>query len=157
LLPSAADSVFKTTQLATSLEQYVSRGCEGERKLLANLAKHTQEISRMQSSQYQDLTLCVEAALTIMRLSCEQYFTLISVFAAYLFFRQRPPPVARRVVWLNHRVSTIFKKVRKGPISQSVKQPINQSINQCISQSINQSIIQSINQSINQSFNQSLN
>jgi len=70
----------------------------------------------MQSSQYQDLTLCVEAALTIMRLSCEQYFTLISVFAAYLFFRQRPPPVARRVIWLNHRVSTIFKKVRTGPM-----------------------------------------
>ncbi|KAA6427331.1 MAG: hypothetical protein FRX49_01996 [Trebouxia sp. A1-2] len=104
------DSICKTTELALNLEQYVSRGCEGERKLLGNLAKHTQEISRMQSSQYQDLTLCVEAALTIMRLSCEQYFTLISVFAAYLFFRQRPPPVARRVIWLNHRVSTIFKK-----------------------------------------------
>ncbi|DBA86614.1 TPA: hypothetical protein ACH3X1_005082 [Trebouxia sp. C0004] len=104
------DNVFKTTELTTNLEQYVTRGCEGEQKLLGNLAKHTQEISRMQSSQYQDLTLCVEAALTIMRLSCEQYFTLISVFAAYLFFRQRPPPVARRVIWLNHRVSTTFKK-----------------------------------------------
>ena len=122
---SAADSVFKTTRLATNLEQYVSRGCEGESKLLGNLAKHTQEISRMQSNQYQDLTLCVEAALTIMRLSCEQYFTLISVFAAYLFFRQRPPPVARRVIWLNHRVSTIFKKVRNGPINQSGRQSIN--------------------------------
>lgn len=141
--------MFKTTQLATNLEQYVSRGCEGERKLLANLAKHTQEISRMQSSQYQDITLCVEAALTIMRLSCEQYFTLISVFAAYLFFRQRPPPVARRVVWLNHRVSTIFKKVRKGPISQAVKQPINQCISQSISQPISPSITQSIKQSRN--------
>jgi len=146
LLPSAADSVFKTTQLATHLEQYVSRGCEGEQKLLDNLAKHTQEISRMQSSQYQDLTLCVEAALTIMRLSCEQYFTLISVFAAYLFFRQRPPPVARRVVWLNHRVSTIFKKVRNGLISQSINRAIDRSIYQSVNQSVRPSVSQSVSQ-----------
>ena len=77
----------------------------------SNLVKHASEISRMQSSSYRDLTLCVEAALTIMRLSCEHYFTLISVLAAYLLFRQQPPLWAKRIIWLNHRVSTMFKKV----------------------------------------------
>lgn len=110
LLRCAADSIFTPGKLAGTLDAYICRGCERKHKLLSNLNKHAQEIARMQSLQYQDLTMCVEAALTIMRLSCEQYFTLISVFAAYLFFRQRPPLIARRVIWLNHRVSTIFKK-----------------------------------------------
>lgn len=96
--------------LSLAVESYVTRGCGDQHKLAGNLFKHAQEISRMQSPHYQELTMCVEAALTIMRLSCEQYFTLISVFAAYLFYRQRPSPFARRIIWLNHRVSNIFKK-----------------------------------------------
>lgn len=89
----------------------MAKGCSSQDKLMGALAKHAQEVGRMRSPRYQDLTQCVEAALTIMRLSCEQYFTLISVFAAYLLFRQRLPPIARQVIWVNHRVSNIFKKV----------------------------------------------
>lgn len=107
----AAGDNMTSPELVRIVEQYVTKGCDDHNRLAGNLAKHAQEISRMQSPQYQDLTMCVEAALTIMRLSCEQYFTLISVFAAYLFFRQRPPLLARQIIYLNHRVSTIFKKV----------------------------------------------
>ena len=89
----------------------MAKGCSKQDQLFSGLAKHAHEISRMQNPQYQDLTRCVEAALTIMRLSCEQYFTLISVFAAYLLFRQRLPLIARQVIWVNHRVSNVFKKV----------------------------------------------
>ena len=97
--------------MAAAVESYMAKGCSSQDKLLSALAKHAQEITRMQNPQYQDLTRCVEAALTIMRLSCEQYFTLISVFAAYLFFRQRLPAIAQEVIWVTHRVSNIFKKV----------------------------------------------
>lgn len=96
--------------MATAVESYMAKGCCSQDKLMGALAKHAQEVGRMQNPRYQDLTQCVEAALTIMRLSCEQYFTLISVFAAYLLFRQRLPPIARQVIWVNHRVSNIFKK-----------------------------------------------
>lgn len=89
----------------------MAKGCSKHDQLLGALAKHAHELGKMQSAEYQDVTRCVEAALTIMRLSCEQYFTLISVFAAYLLFRQRLPPMARRVIWVNHRVSNAFKKV----------------------------------------------
>ena len=98
-------------EMATGVESYMAKGCSSQDKLMGALAKHAQEVGRMRSPRYQDLTQCVEAALTIMRLSCEQYFTLISVFAAYLLFRQRLPPIARQVIWVNHRVSNIFKKV----------------------------------------------
>ncbi|KAL3145404.1 hypothetical protein ABBQ38_001651 [Trebouxia sp. C0009 RCD-2024] len=97
-------------EMATGVESYMAKGCSSQDKLMGALAKHAQEVGRMRSPRYQDLTQCVEAALTIMRLSCEQYFTLISVFAAYLLFRQRLPPIARQVIWVNHRVSNIFKK-----------------------------------------------
>ena len=50
----------------------MSKGCANQDRLLSALAKHAQEVVRMQNPQYQDLTRCVEAALTIMRLSCEQ-------------------------------------------------------------------------------------
>ena len=108
---SAAEGQVAPPQMATAVASYMAKGCSNEDKLLSALAKHVLEIGRMQSPQYQDLTRCIEAALTIMRLSCEQYFTLISVFAAYLFFRQRLPAIAREVIWVNHRVSNIFKKV----------------------------------------------
>lgn len=97
--------------MATAVGSYMAKGCSKQDQLMSALAKHAHEIGRMQNPQYQDLTRCVEAALTIMRLSCEQYFTLISVFAAYLFFRQRLPLIARQVIWVNHRVSNAFKKV----------------------------------------------
>ena len=97
--------------MASAVESYMAKGCSKQDQLFSALSKHAHEISRMQNPQYQDLTRCVEAALTIMRLSCEQYFTLISVFAAYLLFRQRLPLIARQVIWVNHRVSNVFKKV----------------------------------------------
>lgn len=45
-----------------------------------------------------------------MRLSCEKYFVLISVFVSYLLFRE-PPRAARALIRLNSRLSTAFQKV----------------------------------------------
>lgn len=52
----------------------------------------------------------VESALAIMRLSCEKFFVLLSVFVTYLLFR-RPPWPARIFVRFISRVSSTFQKV----------------------------------------------
>ena len=53
----------------------------------------------------------VEVALGIMRLSCERFFVLASVLLTHILFRNDLPPVAERVIRLNHRISIIFQWV----------------------------------------------
>ena len=53
----------------------------------------------------------IEAALAVMRLACEKFFVLASVFAAYLLWRE-PPMGVRHVIALNANLSDAFQKVR---------------------------------------------
>ena len=55
--------------------------------------------------------MLVEATLAVMRLSCEKFFVLASVLAAYLLFRDEVPYVARAAIRFNHRISTWFQRV----------------------------------------------
>ena len=47
-----------------------------------------------------------------MRLSCEKFFVLASVLAAYLLFRDDVPASARLLIRLNHRLSSLFQRAR---------------------------------------------
>ena len=76
------------------------------------MAKHADEISKMQAPEHRMLIPLVEVALGIMRLSCERFFVLASVLLIHVLFRNDLPPMAERVIRLNHRISTIFQWVR---------------------------------------------
>jgi hypothetical protein len=69
-------------------------------------------MARMRSREHRELIPLVEVSLAVMRLSCEKFFVLISVLAAYLVFRDDVPRPARLLIRLNHRLSTLFQRVR---------------------------------------------
>ena len=75
------------------------------------MAKHGRELARMQHPRHRELVRVVEAALAVMRLSCERYFVLLSVLATYLLFRDRVPRVARQLIRLNHQLCRLFQRV----------------------------------------------
>ena len=79
-----------------------------------NVAKHGRELARMQHPRHRELVRVVEAALAVMRLSCERYFVLLSVLATYLLFRDRVPRVARQLIRLNHQLCRLFQRVSAG-------------------------------------------
>ena len=59
--------------------------------------------------------MLVEATLAVMRLSCEKFFVLASVLAAYLLFgRDEVPLLARSIIRFNHRISTWVQQVSSG-------------------------------------------
>uniref|UniRef100_A0A7R9VBC0 RING-type domain-containing protein n=1 Tax=Chlamydomonas euryale TaxID=1486919 RepID=A0A7R9VBC0_9CHLO len=78
--------------------------------LSRNTRKHADEIRKMQDPEHTALVPLVESALAVMRLSCEKYFVLLSVFVSYLLFSE-PPPAARAMIRINARLSTIVQKV----------------------------------------------
>lgn len=78
-------------------------------RLYRNLHKHVGELRRMQDDEHQTLVPLVEAALAIMRLSCERWFALVGVYLGYLLFRD-PPPAARAVIRVVARISRIFQR-----------------------------------------------
>lgn len=65
--------------------------------------------------------MLVEATLAVMRLSCEKFFVLASVLAAYLLFRDEVPGPAVALIRFNHRVSTWIQRV--SPCSFNVTKP----------------------------------
>ena len=77
----------------------------------------------MGSAEHRELIPLVEVALAIMRLSCEKFFVLVSVLAAYLLFRDDVPRSARLLIRLNHRLSTLFQRVRWGPWEPACQAP----------------------------------
>ena len=79
--------------------------------LCRNVAKHGRELARMQHPRHRELVCVVEAALAVMRLSCERYFVLLSVLATYLLFRDRVPRPARQLIRLNHQLCRLFQRV----------------------------------------------
>eukprot|EP00884_Botryococcus_braunii_P017767 jgi/Botrbrau1/4674/Bobra.33_2s0038.2 len=89
-------------------------GCDRKpdmKTVLSQLRQHHKEITKMQGADHMELIPLVEVALAIMRLSCEKYFVLISVLAAYLLFRDDVPSAARWLIRVNHRISTLFQRV----------------------------------------------
>ena len=80
--------------------------------LCRKMEKHGTETARMRGREHRELIPLVEVALAIMRLSCEKFFVLISVLASYLIFRDDVPRGARMLIRLNHRLSTLFQRVR---------------------------------------------
>lgn len=79
------------------------------------LDQHIREISKMQDREHMELIPLVEVALAIMRLSCEKFFVLISVLAAYLLFRDDVPYTVRVLIRVNHRISMMFQRVCGDP------------------------------------------
>lgn len=65
----------------------------------------------MDSALHRQLVPLAETTLAILRLSCERFFMLISVFVAYLLFRGQVPQWLRSVIRLNHSLSKAFQKV----------------------------------------------
>eukprot|EP00798_Chlamydomonas_sp_ICE-L_P023003 gene23003-30195_t len=88
----------------------VSQWCGSMKPLSDNLRKHAAEISKMSDPEHMTLIPLVESALAIMRLSCEKYFVLVSVFVSYILFRD-PPTAARIIIRINSRLSKAFQKV----------------------------------------------
>lgn len=84
--------------------------CPDVRKLYRNMRKHSGEISRMQDAEHRALIPLVESALAVMRLSCEKFFVLVTLFVAYLLFRQ-PPAAAWWLIHLNGWLSMAFQRV----------------------------------------------
>lgn len=51
----------------------------------------------------------VEAALALMRLSCEKFFVLVSVYVSYLLFRDPPGEAMRFMIRLNARYASCLR------------------------------------------------
>lgn len=66
----------------------------------------------MYDPERMELVPRVELALALMRLSCEQFWVLVSLLAAYLLFRE-PPATARFVIYLNSCISQGIQTVRR--------------------------------------------
>ena len=73
--------------------------------------QHARELLKMQHPLHMELLPLVECALAALRMSCERFFLLISVFAAYLLFSTKVPHWFKLIVRFNHRLSKIFQKV----------------------------------------------
>ena len=73
--------------------------------------QHAREMLKMQHPLHMELLPLVECALAALRMSCERFFLLISVFAAYLLFSTKVPHWFKLIVRFNHRLSKIFQKV----------------------------------------------
>lgn len=61
------------------------------------------------------LVPCVELSLALMRLSCEQFWVLATIFLAYLLFREPPAP-ARAVIFMNSVISQGIQTVSLGRV-----------------------------------------
>jgi len=54
----------------------------------------------------------VEAALAVMRMSCEKFGVLLSFYTVFLVWGSRdPPPLARVLIVVNSRACDAFQKV----------------------------------------------
>ncbi|KAK9818153.1 hypothetical protein WJX72_007878 [[Myrmecia] bisecta] len=103
-----------TQQQLASLDglrsSYEARPCSKFDSLQWLLTKHREELAKMADPDHRELIPLVEAALALMRLSCEKFFVLISVFAAYLLYKDKVPRRARAMIRMTHRLSTFFQK-----------------------------------------------
>lgn len=72
----------------------------------SNVKKHVSEIDKMTDPEHLRLIPLVEAALALMRLSCEKFFVLVSVYVSYLLFRDPPGEAMRFMIRLNARYAT---------------------------------------------------
>ncbi|GIL76693.1 hypothetical protein Vretimale_8764 [Volvox reticuliferus] len=89
---------------------YGEMNCSDSEPYVRSVAKHAVELQRIRDPEHRALIPLVEAALAIMRLSCEKYFVLVAIYVAFLLFRDPPRP-ARAVIRLVARVSGVFQKV----------------------------------------------
>lgn len=80
--------------------------------MCSSFLKHSSELLKMESPGHKELVPLAETTLAILRLSCERFFMLISVFVAYLIYRGRVPRWLKTVIRINHRLSKAFQKVR---------------------------------------------
>jgi len=106
----AASTFASASPLLGVAKPVASRACARMERMVHNLRKHADEITKMEDLEHVALIPLVESALAVMRLSCEKFFVLLSVFVSYLLFRE-PPRLARVIIRLNSRLSTIFQKV----------------------------------------------
>eukprot|EP00210_Caulerpa_lentillifera_P006184 g5908.t1 len=74
------------------------------------LRKHAKELGRMKNFDHRRMIPLIEVTLAMMRLSCEKFFVLLTVYVNYLLFR-KPPKAARRLVKINSTLSAIFQHV----------------------------------------------
>ncbi|KAK9858813.1 hypothetical protein WJX84_002650 [Apatococcus fuscideae] len=73
LVLSGREVLVNSSQAALR-EAYAAHGCPTEQPLFRMMAKHADEIIKMQAAEHKMLIPLVEVALGIMRLSCERFF-----------------------------------------------------------------------------------
>lgn len=73
--------------------------------------KHVRELAKICSTGRSEAIAMVEVLLAIMRLCCEKFFVLATVFAAYLLYRDDVPFYARIIARTNHHLSSFYQKV----------------------------------------------
>lgn len=96
--------------LRPRLAAFSAAGCASAAPLAAAYRKHASELAKMQDAGHVALIPLVESALAVMRLSCEKFFVLVSMYTAYLAFRHPPRP-ARALIRLNAHISAAFQRV----------------------------------------------
>lgn len=72
--------------------------------------KHVRELAKICSTGRSEAIAMVEVLLAIMRLCCEKFFVLATVFAAYLLYRDDVPFYARIIARTNHHLSSFYQK-----------------------------------------------
>ena len=105
-LPAAVDGVAAAYSARCGL-----RAATPASPFRAATLKHAAELAKMRAPEHAELIPLLEAALAIMRLSCEKFFVLATVLAAHVLFRGRAPRAARALIRANHRLSAAFQRV----------------------------------------------
>ncbi|MEW5308759.1 MAG: hypothetical protein WDW38_000693 [Sanguina aurantia] len=96
-------------RLHSRVHAYSELSCPDVLPLLKSMDKHVVEVQRMRDPEHRSLLLLIESALAIMRLSCERFFLLLTVYLSFILFRDPPLP-ARLLIRLNHAISYTFQR-----------------------------------------------
>lgn len=89
-------------RLMTMAGTLLHRKCPSQEAIHRGMQKHASELRKMSNPRHVHNLPLIEIALAIMRLSCEKFFVLASVYCAFLIFREPP-------LWVRHIISTIAK------------------------------------------------
>lgn len=81
---------------------FLHLSCASRHAIRRGMQKHASELQKMANPGHVQNLPLIEIALAIMRLSCEKFFVLASVFCAFLIFREPPQ-------WVRHVISTVAK------------------------------------------------
>eukprot|EP00208_Stichococcus_sp_RCC1054_P004120 CAMPEP_0206134734 /NCGR_PEP_ID=MMETSP1473-20131121/179_1 /ASSEMBLY_ACC=CAM_ASM_001109 /TAXON_ID=1461547 /ORGANISM="Stichococcus sp, Strain RCC1054" /LENGTH=952 /DNA_ID=CAMNT_0053526355 /DNA_START=491 /DNA_END=3349 /DNA_ORIENTATION=+ len=96
-------------QLDAMQTRFLHRTCPSSQPIRRGMQKHAAELRKMAHPSHMFNLPLIEIALAIMRLSCEKFFVLASVFCAFLLFKE-PPLWVRHIISAIANLSSIFQK-----------------------------------------------